>query len=116
MVPPSRPLARASRRSRSKYDQSGPAGASQSPRRLLWRQAGAATFGYGAMGISELRAPQWQAMRLPAVMGLAFNGLAFVASLMDIAGSGLTLLTAVVAPASLFFSAMFVIGMARRGQ
>ncbi len=82
----------------------------------LWRQAGAATFGYGAMGIAELRAPRWEAMRLPANMALAFNGLAFVASVIDIVARGATLLTIVVAPASLFFSVMFVIGMARKGQ
>jgi hypothetical protein len=82
----------------------------------VWRQTGAATFGYGVMGIAELRAPRWEAMRLPAIMGLAFNFIAFLASAFEIAGNGFTLLSAVVAPASLLFSIVFVIGMVRKGR
>ena len=81
----------------------------------LWRQAGAATFGYGVMGIAELRAPRWEAMRLPTIMGLAFNFVSFLASVFELLRNP-TLLAAVVGPASLLFSIAFIVGMARRGR
>ena len=45
----------------------------------VYRLAGAACFGYAVMGIQELRSLHWYDMRLPNVMALVFNGLAFLA-------------------------------------
>jgi hypothetical protein len=83
---------------------------------FVFRQAGAATLGYAVMGLAELRALRWNELRLPTVMALVFNGLSFVASLIELATRGLTLLDALVAPASLVFTILFTIALARRGR
>jgi len=83
---------------------------------FVWRQAGAATLGYAAMGVGELVTRRWAEMRLPAVMAAVFNGLAFVASVLELLTRGLTVLDALVAPASLLFTALSVLSIARRGR
>jgi hypothetical protein len=83
---------------------------------FVYRQAGAATLGYAVMGLAELRALRWGELRLPTVMALVFNGLSFVASVIELATRGVTLLDALVAPASLLFTILFVIALARRGR
>jgi len=83
---------------------------------FVFRQAGAATLGYAVMGFAELRALRWNELRLPTVMALVFNGLAFVASLIELATRGVTLLDALVAPASLLLTVVFAIALARRGR
>ena len=83
---------------------------------FVWRQAGAATLGYAAMGVGELTTRRWAEMRLPAVMGLTFNGLAFVASVIELLARGFTILDALVTPASLLFTLVFALAIARRGR
>lgn len=83
--------------------------------KFLYRQAGAATFGYAAMGLFELRSLRWEEMRLPSVMALVFNALAFIASAVELA-SRVTLLAALVAPASLVFTVGIALALVRRGR
>jgi hypothetical protein len=83
---------------------------------FVWRQAGAATLGYAVMGLGELATRRWSEMRLPAVMGAVFNGLAFVASVIELLGRGLTVVDVLVAPASLLFCVLFATAVARRGR
>ncbi len=47
---------------------------------LIFREAGAATFGYGVMGVFQLLSRNWREFRWPAVMAVVFNAMAFVAS------------------------------------
>lgn len=46
----------------------------------IFREAGAATLGYGVMGIFQLMSRNWREWRWAAVMAVVFNGMAFVAS------------------------------------
>jgi hypothetical protein len=82
----------------------------------VYRVAGAACFGYAAMGIQELRSLHWDDMRLPSVMALVFNGLAFVASLLEIAAGRTTLLVTLVALAAGFFTVAIAAILVRRGR
>ena len=83
---------------------------------FVWRQAGAATLGYAAMGIGEVMTRRWAEMRLPAVMATVFNGLAFVASVLELLSRGPTVLDVLVAPASLLFTVLSLLSIARRGR
>lgn len=82
----------------------------------IFRQSGAATLGYAAMGLVELAAPAWEQMRLPTVMGLVFNGMAAAASALEAARGPLTPLIVAVLPASLLFTVLFVVILARKGR
>src|SRR5439155_1402276 len=54
----------------------------------VYRLAGAACFGYAVTGIQELRSLHWDDMRLPNVIAIVFNGLAFLASAFEILAGG----------------------------
>ena len=82
----------------------------------VYRLAGAACFGYAAMGIQELRSLHWDDMRLPNVMALVFNGLAFLASISEILAGRATLLVYLVALAAGFFTIAIAAILARRGR
>lgn len=79
------------------------------------RQSGAATLGYAAMGVIELRSLRWAELRLPTAMALVFNGLSCVASLIELA-SHPTPVAALIAAASGAFSVGFVFALRRRGR
>jgi hypothetical protein len=82
----------------------------------IYRLAGAACFGYAAMGIQELRSLHWDDLRLPSVMALVFNGLALLASVFEmLAGRG-TLLVYLVALAAGFFTVAIAAILVRRGR
>lgn len=81
---------------------------------FLFREAGAATAGYALMGIWELRSLRWEELRLPTVMALVFNGLSFVASLLEL--GAITVGVALVAPASLAFTVGTGLALYRRGR
>lgn len=83
---------------------------------VVYRLAGAACFGYAAMGIQELRSLHWDDMRLPNVMALVFNGLAFVASALEIISGRTTLLAILVALAAGFFTLAIAAILVRRGR
>jgi hypothetical protein len=82
----------------------------------IYRLAGAACFGYAAMGIQELRSLHWADMRLPNIMALVFNGLAFLASVFEILADRATLLVYLVALAAGFFTITIAAILARRGR
>ncbi len=83
---------------------------------FLFRQAGAATLGYAAMGLLEMRSGRWDEIRLPAAMGLAFNGASFLASLLALLGDDASSLVVIVTPASLGATVAFAAALARRGR
>lgn len=83
---------------------------------VVYRLAGAACFGYAAMGIQELRSLHWDDLRVPSVMALVFNGLAFLASVLEIAAGRTTLLVMLVAPAAGFFTIAIAAILVRRGR
>ena len=83
---------------------------------FVYRQAGAATLGYAAMGLVEFRAPRWDAMRLPTVMALVFNGMSAIASAVALAAGEPTGLVVLVGAASTAFTAAFAVILARRGR
>lgn len=68
---------------------------------FIFRQAGAAVFGYAIMGVFELRSRNWQEIRWPAAMAGIFNGLSFLVSLLVLITGGPLLLALLVTPASL---------------
>ncbi|MEK6207236.1 MAG: hypothetical protein AABM32_06290 [Chloroflexota bacterium] len=82
----------------------------------VYRLAGAACFGYAAMGIQELRSLHWDDLRLPSVMALVFNGLAFVASIFEIVAGRTTLLVLLVTLAAGFFTVAIAAILVRRGR
>jgi hypothetical protein len=82
----------------------------------VYRLAGAACFGYAALGIQELRSLHWDDMRLPNVMALVFNGLAFLASVFEILAGRATLLVYMVALAAGFFTIAIAAILVRRGR
>jgi hypothetical protein len=82
----------------------------------VYRLAGAACFGYAAMGIQELRSLHWADMWLPNVMALVFNGLAFVASTIELLAGRATLLVYLVALAAGFFTVAIAAILVRRGR
>jgi hypothetical protein len=82
----------------------------------VYRLAGAACFGYAAMGIQELRSLHWDDMRLPNVMALVFNGLAFLASVFELLAGRGTLLVYLVALAAGVFTVAIAAILVRRGR
>ena len=82
----------------------------------IYRLAGAACFGYAAMGMQELRSLHWDDLRLPNVMALVFNGLAFVAAILEIVAGRVTLLATLVAVAAGFFTVAIAVILLRRGH
>lgn len=82
----------------------------------LYRLAGAACFGYAAMGVVELRSLHWDDLRRPNVMALVFNGLAFLAAVFEIIAGRTTLLAVLVALAAGFFTFAITLIIARRGS
>jgi len=82
----------------------------------VYRLAGAACFGYAAMGVQELRSLHWDDMKLPNVMALVFNGLAFLASVFEILAGRATLLVYLVALAAGFFTLAVTAILVRRGR
>ncbi len=82
----------------------------------IYRLAGAACFGYAAMGIQELRSLHWDDLRLPNVMALVFNGLAFLASVFELLAGRGTLLVYLVALAAGSFTIAIAAILVRRGR
>jgi hypothetical protein len=83
---------------------------------FIYHQAGAATFGYAVMGVGELMSRRWGEIRWPAVMALTFNGIACVVSLLAIVAAKPSLLTYLVAPASLVVAVGMIVALRRKGS
>jgi hypothetical protein len=82
---------------------------------IVYRLAAAATAGYAVMGVFELRDLRWDDIWLATLMGLVFNGLAFAASLAELASGSVTLLAVLVGAASGAFTLGFALALVRRG-
>ena len=83
---------------------------------FLYRQAGAATLGYAAMGVLELRSRRWEELRLPVLMAGVFNGLSFLASVMAlVSGQGGWLVYPVLL-ASLGVTVASIVALRRNGN
>lgn len=82
----------------------------------VYRLAGSACLGYAAMGVQELRSLHWDDLRLPSVMALVFNGLAFLASVSEILAGRATLLAYLVALAAGLFTIAIAAILVRRGR
>lgn len=83
---------------------------------FIFRQAGAATLGYGVMGILELRSRNWSELRWPAVMAAVFNGLAFVVSVIALAIGDRSLLAYMALPVSLGVTVAILVALRRGGK
>jgi len=83
---------------------------------FIYRQAGAATLGYGIMGVFQLRTPSWRLWRLPSVMALVFNGLSFVVTVLALAGGERSILLPVVALVSLIATVGTFLALRRQGK
>jgi hypothetical protein len=82
---------------------------------FVYRQAGAATFGYAILGIGELRSGRWQECELASVMAVVFNALAFAVSVFALASGDATLLVSVVLVAAGSFAVLLGAAIARHG-
>lgn len=71
---------------------------------FIYRQAGAACFGYAVMGIYELRSKNYDEIKLPLLMGAVFNGLGLIASIIEISTGRITPLVLIVTAATLVFT------------
>ena len=83
---------------------------------FVYRLAGAACFGYAVMGVQELRSLHFDDLRLPSLMALVFNGLAFLASVFEMLAGRTTLLVYLVALAAGFFTLTIAAILVRRGR
>src|SRR5436305_14608764 len=80
---------------------------------FIFRQSGAASLGYAVMGVYELRSLNWQELRLPFVMALVFNGLAFIVSLIVPIIGTTTWLPYLVGPAALGITIAIIVAFRR---
>jgi hypothetical protein len=83
---------------------------------FLYRQAGAATLGYGIMGFFQLRSPSWQQWRLPSVMSLVFNGVSFLVSILAVINGEALPLAYVITAASLAATIGSFLALQRQGK
>lgn len=83
---------------------------------FIFREAGAACFGYAVMGIYELMSKKFSEIRIPLLMGGIFNGVALVVSLLALASGQNTLLVYVVAAATLVFTPGLFGAYLRKGK
>lgn len=82
---------------------------------FLIQQAGAATLGYVAIAALGLRSRSWLEFRLPNVMALVFNGLAFVASIIALFTNEPLLITVVIGAASGVMTLAALSGLRKHG-
>lgn len=83
---------------------------------FLYRQAGAATLGYGVMGFFQLRSPSWQQWRLPSVMSLVFNGVSFLISVLAVVNGEALPLAYIITAASLAATVGSFLALQRQGK
>lgn len=75
---------------------------------FVYRQGGAATLGAAVGGVYVLQARTWAAARLPAIMAITFNGLSFIAAVLDIASGGTPIAWVILAASGLVTVGMSV--------
>lgn len=71
---------------------------------FIYRQAGAACFGYAVMGVYELMSRNWHEIKLPLLMGAVFNGIGFLVSSIQIVQGHGGLLVYIVFAATFIFT------------
>src|SRR5438067_523439 len=82
----------------------------------IYRLGGSATLGYAvALGLA-IRDGSWAAARWVVLATLVFNVVSIVASVIELGTRGTTILDVLVAPASLLFTVLSVLSIARRGR
>ena len=82
----------------------------------VYRLAGGACFGYAVLGVAELRSLHWDDLRLPNVMALVFNALAFLAAFLEIVQGRATLLALLVTLAAGSFTLAIAVILVRRAR
>lgn len=83
---------------------------------FLYRQGGAATLGYGVMGYFMLRSRVWREIRLAAIMALAFNGVSFLAAVLELLSGGLFWLPAITGLVALITTVGTAAAVLRNGK
>lgn len=82
---------------------------------FIYRQAGAATFGYAVMGVLELRSRNWLEMRWAILMAAVFNGVSFLASVVSLLRGDPFVLPALVGLASLGVTVAAIVALRTQG-
>lgn len=83
---------------------------------FLYRQAGAATLGYAAMGALLLTMRRWSEIRFGIVMAVVFNAAAFIVSALYLILGGAYWAPLVIGPASLLATVVGVLAILREGR
>lgn len=83
---------------------------------FVYRQLGAATVGYGVMGIFQVYSHRWAELRLGSLMAAIFNMLAFFIGITALALGKPPLLPAVLVVAPLFLAAGNIAILVRKGK
>jgi hypothetical protein len=83
---------------------------------FVYRQLGAATVGYGVMGIFQIRSRRWAELRLGSLMAAIFNTLAFCIGIAALVLGKPPLLPAVLVVAPFFLAAGNIAILARKGN
>jgi hypothetical protein len=83
---------------------------------FIYRQLGAATVGYGIMGIFQVRSHRWPELRLASLMAAIFNTLAFIIGILALALGKPPLLPAILVVAPFFLAAGNIALLLRKGK
>lgn len=83
---------------------------------FIYRQLGAATVGYGVMGIFQVRSHRWAELRLASLMAAIFNVLAFCIGITALALGKPPLLPAVLVVAPFFLAGGNILILLRKGK
>ena len=83
---------------------------------FIYRQLGAATVGYGVMGIFQVRSHRWGELRLGSLMAAIFNTLAFCIGILALALGKPPLLPSILVVAPLLLAGGNIAILARKGK
>ncbi|HLV97601.1 MAG TPA: hypothetical protein VKT82_02890 [Ktedonobacterales bacterium] len=83
---------------------------------FIYRQLGAATVGYGVMGIFQARSHRWAELRLGSLMAAIFNTLAFIIGITALALGKPPLLPAILVVAPFFLAGGNIAILVRKGK
>ena len=83
---------------------------------FIYRQLGAATVGYGVMGIFQVRSHRWAELRLASLMAAIFNTLALVIGITALALGKPPLLPAILVVAPLLLAGGNIAILVRKGK
>jgi hypothetical protein len=83
---------------------------------FLIQQGGAATLGYGVMGMFELRSRAWEELRLPSIMALVVNAISLVVTILSALARESLLLPLVVFLVSTVATVGYLVLLRRQGK